>query len=229
MGRGAGRVVGRSRPLPPRRRRRSSRSAGSRTRRRSARSPTRTRRATGSGRSTTTCSSTSAPTTSARRRASPRAGTISDDKKTDHLPPRRGPQVVGRRAGHERGRQVQPRGARRQRPAVHQLHRERHVDRDAGRHHGDRPHEEARHADRRRHLRLDHPRAHLGQADGQAADGLLPADAADRRQRARTWSPSSTPTGSCGWSATRTSAASSRRSTSSSGSSTAAPTPSSAR
>ena len=46
---------------------------------------------------------------------------------------------------------------------------------------------------------------------------------------ARTSSPSSTPTGSCGWSATRTGAATGRRSTSSSGSSTAAPTPSSAR
>ena len=43
-------------------------------------------------------------------RASPRAGTISDDKKTDHLPPDPGREVVRRQADHLRGRQVLARG-----------------------------------------------------------------------------------------------------------------------
>ena len=129
----AGRVAARSPPLPRRRRRRSSRSAGSRTRRRSARSSTRTRRATGSGRSTTTCSSTSARTTSRPAPGIAESWDVSRRQEDHHLPPRRGRQVVRRAADHEQGRQVQPRGARRQRPAVHQLHRERHLDRDARR------------------------------------------------------------------------------------------------
>ena len=43
-----------------------------------------------------------------------------------HLPPRSRREVVRRQADHLRGRQVLARGARRQRRAVHQLHRERH-------------------------------------------------------------------------------------------------------
>ena len=46
------------------------------------------------------------------------------------------------------------------------------------------PDQAARRADRRRPVRLHPARAHLGQGAGQEAHRLLPADAADRRQRA---------------------------------------------
>ena len=87
-------------PAPGARRRRSSRSAGRRTRRRSARSSTRTRRTSGSGRSTTTCWSTSARTTSARRPGIAESWDVSRRQEDRHVPPRRGREVVGRRADH---------------------------------------------------------------------------------------------------------------------------------
>ena len=146
-----------------------------------------------------------------------------------HLPPLRGPQVVRRPADHLQGRQVQPRDVRPQQPAVPELRRERHLDRDAGRPDGGHQDQAARRAHRRRPVRLHPARAHLGQAVGQEAHDDVQADAADRRQRAlrrlrvqpRPHHPHDA--------ATRTSAARSRSSTRSSGSSTATPTPSTAR
>ena len=58
---------------------------------------------------------------------------ISPDKKTVTFKLVRGAQVVRRPADHLQGRQVQPRDVRPQQPAVRELRRERHLDRDAGR------------------------------------------------------------------------------------------------
>ena len=86
-----------------------------------------------SGRSTGTCWSTST-----RRRSSPRPASRKTlegrrGRQDRHLQARPRRQVVRRQAGHLRRRQVVAGRARRRRRAVHRLHDQRQVDRDAGR------------------------------------------------------------------------------------------------
>ena len=147
---------------------------------------------------------------------------VSPDKKTVTFHLVKGAKWSDGAADHEQGRQVQPRVARRQRRAVHRLHRQRHVDQHA------RP-------DTRSSSRPKKPDARIvgglfiyilpehvwGKHSVKDAHDHLQAVDADGRQRPVHRHASSSATGSSGWSATRTSAARSRSSTSSSGSSTA--------
>ncbi len=93
-------------------------------------------------------------------------------------------EVVGRQADHVEGREVVARRARRPRRPLRRLHVEHHQDRDSRSGDGRDPHEATGRADHRRPVRLRAARARLGQGLAQGPEGPVPAEAADRRQRA---------------------------------------------
>ena len=146
-----------------------------------------------------------------------------------HLPPDQGREVVRRRADHLRGRQVLARDARRERPALHRLHRGRHRDQDARRAHGRARDEEAQRSAHRRPVRLHPARSTSGARCRRRSSPAATSPRCRWSGAAPTSSPTSSGGGSCTWSRTRSGGARRRRSTSSSSSATGARTRWSAR